>query len=110
MSDELSLSVFAIEIDRRPVIAFSAKKYAAAEIIAADERFRIELSQLKSGAVRLCDDFGIRRLRLAHSGEREIFRDRRFGRLHRIEFLAALLLPLDEDGGGLDQAIEELHH
>ncbi|MCK1712095.1 MULTISPECIES: hypothetical protein [unclassified Bradyrhizobium] len=40
IDDKLSLSVFTIEVDRKPVIAFVARKYSEAEAICAEQRIR----------------------------------------------------------------------
>jgi hypothetical protein len=55
MSDLLSLSLFAIEIDGKPTLAFEAKRYSEAEAICEDEELRAKLSLLKSGNVPICD-------------------------------------------------------
>lgn len=108
MTDELSLSVFAVEVDRRPVFAFASRKHAEAEAILSDEELRKKLAGLKSGGTPLCDDYGIMRLRLARPGEREIYRDRRFGRLQLAGFSGAFLIELDQDVTSLEQALEGL--
>ena len=50
MNDRLSLSVFTIEIDGKPTLAFEAKRYSEAEAISGDEglRARLRLSPVTS--------------------------------------------------------------
>jgi hypothetical protein len=76
MSESLSLSIFTIEADRKPVFAFAAKKYEDAEAFFRDERVRTKLRSANSAGVPLCDDLTILRLRLANAGERARYRDR----------------------------------
>jgi hypothetical protein len=76
MSEPLSLSIFTIEADRKPVLAFAAKKYEDAEAFFRDERVRTELRSVSSAGVPLCDDLTTLRLRLANTAERARFRDR----------------------------------
>jgi hypothetical protein len=72
---QLSLSVFTIEVDGKPVLTFEARLYSEAEAIVADERLRTTLCASKSGGVPLCDEHSILRLRLAHSGEAKRYKD-----------------------------------
>ncbi len=74
MNDRLSLSIFAIEVDGKPVLAFGAKRYSEAQAICTDEQLRTKLSSLKSGAVPLCGDNTILRVRLAHPKEAARYR------------------------------------
>lgn len=108
MREALSLSVFAVEVDRRPVFAFASKTHAAAEAILNGGELRPKLSALKSGGAPLCDGYGIMRLRLARPEEREIYRDQRFGRIQQKEFYGAFLVELDRDAGSLDHVLDEL--
>jgi hypothetical protein len=59
MSEPLSLSIFTIEIDRKPVLAFAAKKYEEADAFFRDEGVRIKLRSASSAGVPLCDDLSI---------------------------------------------------
>ena len=64
MSDTLSFSIFTIEADRKPLLAFaSPRKYQEAEAFCADERVRTKLTSVRSGGVPLCDDCSILRVR-----------------------------------------------
>jgi hypothetical protein len=75
VTDRLSLSVFAIEVDGKPILTFEAKLYSEAEAIVADERLRTTLLASKSGGVPLSDEHSILRLRLAHSDEAKRYKD-----------------------------------
>ena len=75
IDDKVSLSLFTIEVDRMPVIAFSARKYSDAEAICADNRIRAKLSVTRSGGKPLCDDLAILRVRLANPDEKNRFRE-----------------------------------
>ena len=72
----LSLSIFTIEADRRPVLAFAAKKHEEAEVFFRDERVRTKLKSATSGGVPLCDDLSTLRIRLANAGERARSREK----------------------------------
>jgi hypothetical protein len=75
MNEPLSLSIFTIEADQKPILAFAAKKYEDAEVFFRDERVRTQLRAVSSAGVPLCDDLTILRLRLANAAERARFRD-----------------------------------
>jgi hypothetical protein len=70
MSETLSLSIFTIEADSKPLLAFAAKKYQEAEAFCADERVLTKLKSVRSGGGPLCNDYSILRVRLATSEER----------------------------------------
>ena len=53
MSEAPSLSIFTIEADRRPLLAFAAKKYREAEAFCADERVLTKLRSIRSSGVPL---------------------------------------------------------
>jgi hypothetical protein len=74
MSDRLSLSIFTIEVDGKPTLAFEAKRYSEAEAICGDEELRATLSLLKSGGVPLCGDKSLLDVRLAHPDEAAVYR------------------------------------
>ena len=46
---QLSLSIFTIEVDGKPTLAFKAKRYSEAEAICQRKQLRTKLSALKSG-------------------------------------------------------------
>ncbi|MCK1409410.1 hypothetical protein [Bradyrhizobium sp. 76] len=70
IDDKLSLSVFTIEVDRKPVVAFAARKYTEAEAICSDERIRAKLSSAKSNGKPLCDELATLRVRLSNPDEK----------------------------------------
>jgi len=74
MNDRLSLSIFTIEVDGKPVLAFGARRYSEAQAICTDEQLRTKLSSLKSDTVPLCGDNAILRVRLAHPKEAARYR------------------------------------
>ena len=51
MSETPSLSIFTIEADRKPLLAFGAKKYREAEAFCADERVLTKLRSIRSNGV-----------------------------------------------------------
>ena len=73
--DKLSRSVFTIEVDRKPVIAFVARKYSEAEAICADQRIRDKLSSARSGGKPLCDELATLRVRLSNQDEKQRYRE-----------------------------------
>jgi hypothetical protein len=74
MSDRLSLSIFTIEVDGKPTLAFEAKRYSEAEAICGDVGLRAKLSLLKSGDVPICGDNALLDVRLAHPDEAASYR------------------------------------
>jgi hypothetical protein len=96
MSETLSLSIFTIEADRKPVLAFAAKKHHEAEAFCADERVLTKLRSVSSGGVPLCDDCSILRVRLATSEERARYHDRTKQRSSTENLAAVLLVDVDK--------------
>jgi hypothetical protein len=76
MSEPLSLSIFTIEADLKPVLAFAARKHEEADAFFRDERVRTKLKSVRSGGVPLCDDLSILRIRLANTDERARYREK----------------------------------
>jgi hypothetical protein len=74
MNDRLSLSIFTIEVDGKPTLAFEAKRYSEAEAICGCEGLRAKLSLLKSGDIPLCGDNANLDVRLAHPDEAGFYR------------------------------------
>ena len=66
--NELSLSVFTVEIDRVPTLAIQGRKHSEAEAILSDETVREQLRRMTSGGNPLCDDYSIFRMRIARGG------------------------------------------
>jgi len=76
MIEPLSLSIFTIEADRKPVLAFAAKKFEEAYTFFKDERVRTKLRSVSSGGVPLCDDYTVLRIRLANEDERARYHEK----------------------------------
>ena len=95
MSETLSLSIFTIEADRKPVLAFAAKKHHEAEAFRADERVLTKLRSATSGGVPLCDDHSILRVRLATSDERARYHERTKNRPSLDSRAAVFLVDVD---------------
>src|SRR5260370_35769750 len=74
MNVRLSFSIFTIEVDGKPTLAFEAKRYSEAEAICGDQGLRATLSLLKSGDVPLCGDSALLDVRLAHPDEPAVYR------------------------------------
>jgi hypothetical protein len=76
MIEPLSLSIFTIEADRKPVMAFAAKKHTDAEAFSKDEMVRTKLRLAIAGGVALCDELTTLGVRLATPTERARYRER----------------------------------
>ena len=95
MSETLSLSIFTIEADGKPLLAFAAKKHKEAEAFCADERVLTKLRSVKSGGVPLCADHSILRVRLATPDERARYHDRTKNRPSMENRAAVFLVDVD---------------
>jgi hypothetical protein len=95
MSDRLSLSIFTIEVDGKPTLAFKAKRYSEAEAICGDEELRTELSLLKSGNVPVCGDNALLDVRLAHPDEAAFYRQAADALQSNDDLLLVYLVELD---------------
>jgi len=73
MNTGMSLSIFTIVVDQKPVVAFGCKKHSDAEAICADERIRAKLSSIRSGGRPLLDDFAVPFVRMARPDERALY-------------------------------------
>lgn len=96
MNDALSLSIFTIEVDRKPVCAIQCRKHSEAEALLADESIRNQLSLVRSGGKPLCDDFSILRVRLARADERAAYFKNATSLLAENGQLAVFLVELDD--------------
>jgi hypothetical protein len=74
MNDQLSLSIFTIEVDGIPTLAFEAKKFSEAEVISESEGLRAKLSSQRSASSPLCGDNAVLHVRLAHPEEAALYR------------------------------------
>jgi hypothetical protein len=73
MIEEFSNSIFVLEADRRPIIAFSCRKQGNAEALIADEAFRKNLQTIVNASGPLVDAMSIFRVRLARYDEKVIY-------------------------------------
>jgi hypothetical protein len=96
MSEALSLSIFTIEADSKPLLAFAAKKHQEAVAFCADERVLAKLRSIRSSGVPLCDDKSILRVRLATSDERARYHDRTKNRPSMENLAAVFLVDVDK--------------
>ena len=96
MSDPLSLSIFTMEADRKPIAVFAAKKHQDAEAIFDDERVRAKLQSARSGGIPLSDARSILRVRLANAVERVRYREKAEGSTK----MPGLVFLVDIDGSG----------
>src|ERR1700712_2564117 len=96
MSDGLSLSVFTIEVDRKPVLALQARKQSEIEPILADKHVR-NLSLLSSAGEPRCDEFSIFRIRIARAAERQLYHDNNAASLLTSDGQVAVLLVTVDD-------------
>ncbi|SHJ44545.1 hypothetical protein SAMN05444159_0639 [Bradyrhizobium lablabi] len=103
MSDRLSLSIFTIEVDGKPTLAFEAKRYSEAEAICGDEELRAKLSLLKSGDVTICGDNALLDVRLARPDEAAFYRQAAEASQSNDDLLLVYLVELD---GPEDQQTE----
>jgi hypothetical protein len=95
MTEALSLSIFTIESDQKPVLAFAAKKYEEAEAFFRNEAVRTKLRSASSGGVPLCDDLSILRIPLANSQERARYREKLAERPTSNPAMTVFLVDLD---------------
>jgi hypothetical protein len=94
--NDLSLSVFTVEIDRVPTYAIQGRKHAEAEAILADETVREQLRRMITGGKPLCDKYSIFRMRIARASEKALFFENAASILTSAGDLAVLLVTLDE--------------
>jgi hypothetical protein len=99
MSETLSLSIFTIEADRKPLLAFAAKKHHDAEAFCTDERVLTKLRSARSSGVPLCDDNSILLVRLATSDERARYHERTKYRPSMENRAAVFLVDVDVNEG-----------
>jgi hypothetical protein len=96
MNKTLSLSIFTIEADCKPIFAFAARRHQEAEAFCADERVLTKLKSVCSGDIPLCDEHSILRVRLATPDERARYRDRTERQSSMENRAAAFLVDVDE--------------
>ena len=69
-----ALSIWTLEIDGKPTLAFEAMKYREADEICHQEWLRLELGQRKINYVPLCGADSHLRIRLARPAEMDLYR------------------------------------
>jgi hypothetical protein len=74
MTAHLQPSIWTLEIDGKPTLAFEAKKYREADDLYRQEWLRVELSLQKFNDVPLCGADSDLRLRLARPAEMVLYR------------------------------------
>jgi hypothetical protein len=93
-----SLSIFTIEVDGKPTLAFGAKKYSEAEAICRDEQLRTKLGSLKSGDFPPSGENSILDVRLANPDEAALYKQAAAGSQSTDGLLLVYLLELDSEG------------
>jgi hypothetical protein len=93
-----SLSIFTIEIDGKPTLAFEAKRHSEADAICGDKMLRAKLGLLKAGDVPLCDDNAMLDVRLAHPDEASHYRQAAGASHSTADITLVYLVDLDEPG------------
>ena len=74
MDAGFSLSLFTLEINGRPTLAFQAKRHKDAESLCEQENFRADLSGLTSNRTPLWDVQATMKIRLSNAEEATIYR------------------------------------
>lgn len=95
MGDGLTLSIFTIEVDRKPLFAVQCKKHSEAEAILTDQTIRDQLSLAQSAGKPVCDHWSIYRVRMARQDERRKFFENESSLLTSDGRLAVFLIDLD---------------
>ena len=93
-----SLSIFTIEVDGKPTLAFGAKRYSEAEAICGDEQLRTKLGSLKSGDFPLSGENSILDVRLANRDEAALYKQAAAGSQSTDDLLLVYLVELDGEG------------
>ena len=96
MNTGMSLSIFTIVVDQKPVVAFGCKKHSEAEAICADERIRAKLGTMSSGGKPLVDGFATLIVRMARPDERALYYEQAASRSNESGMLMVYLVELDD--------------
>ena len=97
--DRFSLSIFTIEVDGKPTLAFEAKRYSEAEAICQGEQLRTKLSALESGDFALAPgENAILDVRLANRDEAARYKQAAAGSHSTDDLLLVYLVELDGEG------------
>ena len=79
-----ALSIWTLEIDGKPTLAFEAMKYREADEICHQEWLRLELGQRKINDVPLCGADSHLRIQLARPAEMLLYRQAKSGLFDRV--------------------------
>jgi hypothetical protein len=93
-----SLSIFTIEVDGKPTLAFGAKRYSEADAICRDEQLRTKLGSLGSGDFPLSGENSILDVRLANRDEAALYKQAAAGSQSTDDLLLVYLVELDGEG------------
>jgi hypothetical protein len=74
MTTHLKLSIWTLEVDGRPTLAFEARKYREANDLCHQDWLRVELGLQKLNGVALCSVDSHLRIRLARAAEVVLYR------------------------------------
>jgi hypothetical protein len=88
-------SVFAMEIDGKPIVAFEAKNLREASELCKEEWLRADLIELTSDGVPLCTPTAMLKVRRADEVETQIYRDAELQAQSKDDLLLAYLVDLD---------------
>jgi hypothetical protein len=98
-------SIFALEIDGKPTVAFEAKNHREASELCKEEWLRADLSVLNSNGVPLCTAAAKLKVRIANEIEAQIYREAERTVQAPEDLVLAYLMELDEVGPS-DEPVE----
>lgn len=90
-------SVFAMEIDGRPIVAFEAKNFREAFELCKEDWLRTDLIALTSNGVALCTPTSTLKVRRADELEAQIYREAEL-QAQTDDLVLAYLVDLDQAG------------
>jgi hypothetical protein len=99
MTAHLQPSIWTLEVDGKPTLAFEAKKYREADELCHQEWLRVELGLRKFNDVPLCGADSHLRIRLARPAEMVLYRQAAEDRM-------VYLIELDDVGPSEEQPID----
>jgi hypothetical protein len=99
----LLTSIFAVEVDGKPTIAFEAKNLREASELCKQDWLRIDLGGLKSNGIPLCSATAKLKVRMATELEAQIYRDAERDVQASDDLMLVYLVELD----GLDHPDEQ---
>ncbi len=93
-----SLSVFTMDIDGKPILAFEAKNVREASELCKEDWLRADLSVLTSDGIPLCTAAAKLSVRRATESETQVYRDANREAQSPDDLLLAYLVELDGSG------------